>query len=43
MLASFGLVELKEGERTRGKSAVVPSVPFDRIIPPSIDLTAQAQ
>ncbi|MDQ6958653.1 MAG: hypothetical protein Q9M24_06020 [Mariprofundaceae bacterium] len=43
MLASFGLVELKEGERTRGKSAVVPRVPFDQIIPPTIDLTVQAQ
>ena len=43
MLASFGLVELTEGERTRGKRAVVPRVPFDRIIPPAIDLTAQAQ
>jgi predicted transcriptional regulator len=42
MLASFGLVELKEGGRTRGKSAVVPRVPFDRIIPPAIDLTARA-
>jgi len=43
MLASFGLVELTEGERSRGKSAVVPRVPFDRIIPPTIDLTARAQ
>jgi len=38
MLASFGLVELEEGERIRGKSAVVPKVLFDRIIPPTIDL-----
>ena len=38
MLASFGLVELKEGERTRGKNALVPRVLFDRIIPPTIDL-----
>ena len=43
MLASFGLVELKEGKRTRGKSAVIPRVLFDRIIPPAIDLTARAQ
>jgi len=38
MLASFGLVELKEGERTRGRKALVPKVTFDRIIPPTIDL-----
>lgn len=38
MLASFGLVELEEGERSRGKSALVPKVLFDRIIPPTIDL-----
>lgn len=38
MLASFGLVELVEGERSRGRSALVPSVTFDRIIPPTIDL-----
>lgn len=42
MLASFGLVKLEEGERTRGKSAVVPKVTFDRIIPPTIDLTVVA-
>ncbi|MFC1537096.1 transcriptional regulator [Pseudomonadota bacterium] len=41
MLASFGLVELVEGERSRGKSALVPKVLFDRIIPPTIDLTAR--
>ena len=41
MLASFGLVELEEGERSRGKSALVPKVLFDRIIPPTIDLTAR--
>lgn len=41
MLASFGLVELEEGERSRGKSALVPKVSFDRIIPPTIDLTAR--
>lgn len=39
MLASFGLVELEEGERTRGRSALVPKVTFDRIIPPEIDLS----
>jgi len=39
MLASFGLVELKEGVRTRGRTALVPKVTFDRIIPPTIDLT----
>jgi len=38
MLASFGLVELEEGERTRGRTALVPKVSFDRIIPPTIDL-----
>jgi len=38
MLASFGLVELEEGERTRGRTALVPKVTFDRIIPPTIDL-----
>ncbi len=38
MLASFGLVELEEGERTRGRIALVPKVSFDRIIPPTIDL-----
>ena len=38
MLASFGLVELKEGERTRGRTALIPKVNFDRIIPPTIDL-----
>jgi len=38
MLASFGLVELEEGERTRGRVALVPKVSFDRIIPPTIDL-----
>jgi len=38
MLASFGLVELKEGARTRGRTALVPKVTFDRIIPPTIDL-----
>jgi len=38
MLASFGLVELEEGERTRGRMALVPKVTFDRIIPPTIDL-----
>jgi len=38
MLASFGLVELEEGERTRGRTALVPKVMFDRIIPPTIDL-----
>ncbi len=42
MLASIGLVELEEGERSRGKSALVPKVLFDRIIPPTIDLTARA-
>ncbi len=42
MLASFGLVDLEEGERLRGKSALVPRVLFDRIIPPTIDLTARA-
>jgi len=38
MLASFGLVTLEEGKRTRGRTALVPKVPFDRIIPPTIDL-----
>jgi len=38
MLASFGLVKLEEGERTRGRTALVPKVTFDRIIPPTIDL-----
>jgi len=38
MLASFGLVELEEGKRTRGRTALVPRVSFDRIIPPTIDL-----
>jgi len=38
MLASFGLVELKEGERSRGRTALIPIVTFDRIIPPTIDL-----
>jgi len=38
MLASFGLVELEEGEHTRGRTALVPKVTFDRIIPPTIDL-----
>jgi len=38
MLASFGLVELEEGERTRGRTALVPKVSFDRIIPPTINL-----
>ncbi|MDX8404092.1 MAG: hypothetical protein R8K54_06760 [Mariprofundaceae bacterium] len=38
MLASFGLVELKEGERTRGRTALIPKVNFDRIILPTIDL-----
>jgi predicted transcriptional regulator len=41
MLASFGLVELKEGKRSRGKSALVPRVSFDRIIPPTINLMAK--
>ena len=41
MLASFGLVELEEGERSRGKSALIPKVLFDRIIPPTIDLTVR--
>jgi len=41
MLASIGLVELVEGERSRGKSALVPKVLFDRIIPPTIDLTVR--
>ncbi|MFC1537056.1 transcriptional regulator [Pseudomonadota bacterium] len=40
MLASFGLVELEEGDRTRGRTALVPKVKFDRIIPPTIDLDA---
>ncbi len=38
MLATFGLVKLEEGERTRGRTALVPKVVFDRIIPPTIDL-----
>jgi len=38
MLASFGLVELEKGERTRGRTALVPKVSFDRIIPPTINL-----
>jgi len=38
MLASFGLVELEEGKRSRGRAALVPKVSFDRIIPPAIDL-----
>ena len=38
MLASFGLVELEEGERTRGRTALVPKVSFDCIIPPTINL-----
>ena len=38
MLASFGLIKLEEGERTRGRTALVPKVTFDRIIPPTIDL-----
>ena len=41
MLASFGLVVLEEGERLRGKSALVPKVLFDRFIPPTIDLAAR--
>ncbi|MDX8412417.1 MAG: hypothetical protein R8K46_11195 [Mariprofundaceae bacterium] len=38
MLATFGLVELEEGKRTRGRMALVPRVTFDRIIPPTFDL-----
>jgi len=38
MLASYGLLELAEGKRTRGRTALVPKVMFDRIIPPTIDL-----
>jgi len=33
-----GQVELEEGERTRGRTALVPKVSFDRIIPPAINL-----
>jgi len=38
MLASFGLVELEESERIRGRTALVPKVSFDCIIPPAINL-----
>lgn len=38
MLAAVGLVELEEGARARGRTALVPRVTFDRIIPPTIDL-----
>jgi len=37
-LASFGLVEFEEGERTRGQTALVPKVSFERIVPPTINL-----